>query len=148
MPPPSSEVCFTPLSADTGKRAPGSASPSSPREQHSLLGHEGHYGSFQTGRSSSGKGFQAGSPPRKFGSVLDGTSESRPLSFWPLVALIFYTASGGPFGIEVRRRRGGLRLAALRDPFISQAEVVSPLRVSMRAESPVRHGLRVYRFRG
>jgi hypothetical protein len=27
-------------------------------------------------------------------------SIKRPLTFWPLLALIFYTSSGGPFGIE------------------------------------------------
>lgn len=49
-------------------------------------------------------------PPHRHGTnpldkdgVDDGAGAEhsrRPLTFWPLLALIFYTSSGGPFGIE------------------------------------------------
>jgi hypothetical protein len=35
--------------------------------------------------------------------VLQAKKKARPLTLWPLVALIFFDVSGGPFGIEVRR---------------------------------------------
>ena len=38
----------------------------------------------------------------------------KPLSLLPLVALIFYDVSGGPFGIEVPGRLAGARCAPLR----------------------------------
>jgi hypothetical protein len=31
---------------------------------------------------------------------LEHEHSRRPLTFWPLLALIYYTSSGGPFGIE------------------------------------------------
>lgn len=39
---------------------------------------------------------QAGSPGH------GGSQRAKPLSLLPLIALIFYDVSGGPFGIEVR----------------------------------------------
>ena len=34
-------------------------------------------------------------------AALEADADSRrPLTFWPLLALIYYTSSGGPFGIE------------------------------------------------
>lgn len=38
--------------------------------------------------------------PTKDQALDDLCSIKRPLTFWPLLALIFYTSSGGPFGIE------------------------------------------------
>lgn len=32
--------------------------------------------------------------------AVEKEEEHRPLTFWPLLALIFYSSSGGPFGIE------------------------------------------------
>lgn len=41
------------------------------------------------------------------GSVRRMIKHKRPLTFLPLVALIFYEVSGGPFGTEVRACRAG-----------------------------------------
>lgn len=37
---------------------------------------------------------------------LQAMSRAKPLSLLPLIALIFYDVSGGPFGIEVRAAAG------------------------------------------
>jgi len=63
--------------------------------------------STATSSSSSSSSSFASSPhythprrPIKDQALDDLCSIKRPLTFWPLLALIFYTSSGGPFGIE------------------------------------------------
>ncbi|CAM9680261.1 unnamed protein product [Discosporangium mesarthrocarpum] len=47
------------------------------------------------------------------GSVGRRGSWKKPVSFWPLVMLIFYSVSGGPFGIEPAVAAGGPLLTLL-----------------------------------
>lgn len=89
---------FTPLSEPRTSSSSGS---SSPTERHWLL-KEARYGSVTLEDNGATMGQDGG--PDGDGRVEEPV-ETRPLTFWPLLALIFYTASGGPFGIEVRIRR-------------------------------------------
>lgn len=89
---------FTPLSEPRTSSSSGS---SSPTERHWLL-KEARYGSVTLEDSGAPMG---GQDMCQDGDRRVEPVETRPLTFWPLLALIFYTASGGPFGIEVRTRR-------------------------------------------
>lgn len=56
--------------------------------------------SSTTTSSSSSPHYSHPRRPTKDQALDDLCSIKRPLTFWPLLALIFYTSSGGPFGIE------------------------------------------------
>jgi hypothetical protein len=82
---------FSPLS----EARTASDSSDSLDERHSLLSKDAYYGSLRRGDSMVSMGSDQ-CTEREVTPAGD-----RPLTFWPLLALIFYTASGGPFGIEV-----------------------------------------------
>ncbi len=46
-----------------------------------------------------------GGSPRGSSPKPIGHESTRPLTLWPLVVLVFFEVSGGPFGTEVRRAR-------------------------------------------
>ncbi|KAI3434372.1 hypothetical protein D9Q98_002451 [Chlorella vulgaris] len=69
------------------------------------------------GSASGGGGSLAGSPRGSAGSGRGGpgslSERAKPLSLLPLIALIFYDVSGGPFGIEDAVSKGAPLLAVL-----------------------------------
>lgn len=67
------------------------------------------------GAAAAGAGAGGGSGSSDDAASTQGTSHHarRPLSLLPLIALIFFEVSGGPFGTEVRTRGGRERSGGL-----------------------------------
>jgi hypothetical protein len=67
-----------------------------------LPGGDVESGGSGAARAAAAAGAQGGAAPLHGGHV-----QRRPLSLLPLIALIFFEVSGGPFGTEVRQGRAG-----------------------------------------